>query len=558
MADPTVDELHQRIQGMSAAHRLLAFPILLAVHRLGGSAKKKDVEAEVRRLVDGKISKDDLDQLKSRGRFGFSRYELKARGFIEGESGTWALTPLGKAYMAAHANDAIEILPFTLEPLRNAETLQVPTERVDTTSFHAFELPVLEVLASGKSRRKDLLEAVGVSLKDKLLPGDFRKLPSGPMVWRFRTNWTLTTLGKDGHAQNVESGQWRITDAGRQRLKEEKSTWDIKSFPSSYADVVVEGATAVAPKPSAPSVRSGPVTLEPLRRTLGDGLVNALHERIRPDLGATPSVATKRNLILYGPPGTGKTHIAKAVARVLTGDTEGGSEGQFRIVQFHPSYSYEDFIQGLKPDLTKTELRYALGKGPFLRIVEDAKNDPNAFYVLVIDEVNRGDPARIFGELLYALEYRDEPVTLPGGGELVVPSNLVIIGTMNSVDRSVALVDYALRRRFGFVRVDPNPETIEHVHGDTTLGNGGAIVLAEFNNWLEKRLDREHVLGHSYFLGGTLDPNSASTFDQVWSLDVRPLLEEYFFGDGDALKEAAAQWKAAVAMALSEDEEAAE
>jgi 5-methylcytosine-specific restriction protein B len=300
------------------------------------------------------------------------------------------------------------------------------------------------------------------------------------------------------------------------------------------------------------------VTLEPLRRLLGNDLVNSLHERIRPDLGATPSVATKRNLILYGPPGTGKTHIAKAVARVLTGDTEGGSEGQFRIVQFHPSYSYEDFIQGLKPDLTKTELRYALGKGPFLRIVEDAKNDPNAFYVLVIDEVNRGDPARIFGELLYALEYRDEPVTLPGGGELVVPSNLVIIGTMNSVDRSVALVDYALRRRFGFIRVDPNPETIEQVHGDTTLGNGGAIVLSEFNAWLAKRLDREHVLGHSYFLGGTLDPNSPNTFEQVWSLDVRPLLEEYFFGDGDALKEAAAQWKAAVAMALSEDEEAAE
>ncbi len=557
MADPTVDKLHQRIQGMSAAHRLLAFPILLAVHRLGGSAKKKDVEAEVRRLVDGKISKDDLDQLKSRGRFGFSRYELKARGFIEGESGTWALTPLGKTYMTAHVNDAIEIPSFTLAPAREHGDPLVPTERVSATPMRALVLPMLEALATGKSRRKELLEVVGELLKDKLLPGDFRKVPSGMVVWKFRANWTLSELSKDGHAQNVDSGQWRITDAGRQRLKEEKPTWDIKSFPSSYADVVVEGA-ATTPRPSAPVVRTGPVTLDPLRRLLGDTLVNALHERIRPDLGATPSVSTKRNLILYGPPGTGKTHVAKAVARVLTGDNEGGSEGQFRIVQFHPSYSYEDFIQGLKPDLTKTELRYALGKGPFLRIVEDAKNDPNSFYVLVIDEVNRGDPARIFGELLYALEYRDEPVTLPGGGELVVPSNLVIIGTMNSVDRSVALVDYALRRRFGFVRVDPNPEIIEQVHGDTTLGNGGAIVLAEFNDWLAKRLDREHVLGHSYFLGGTLDPNSTGTFDQVWSLDVRPLLEEYFFGDADALKEAATQWKAAVAMALSEDEETAE
>lgn len=176
--------------------------------------------------------------------------------------------------------------------------------------------------------------------------------------------------------------------------------------------------------------------------------------------------------------------------------------------------------------------------------------------MLVIDEINRGDPARIFGELLYGLEYRGKLVGLSSGGELSVPPNLIILGTMNSVDRSVALVDYALRRRFAFVRVEPNADVIRTVRGESPLGSVAAEVLEQFNRWITGRLGREHVLGHSIFLNAAVALNDVSSLETVWDLDVAPLLEEYFFGEPEALAEARRAWKDALEAALAAAHEA--
>lgn len=276
---------------------------------------------------------------------------------------------------------------------------------------------------------------------------------------------------------------------------------------------------------------------------------------MRPDLGPVPrssGTAIARNVILYGPPGTGKTFLALAAAKALTGEEEIGPDGRIRIVQFHPSYAYEDFIQGLRPDLEHTELRYHLNRGPFLQICEEAGQDPDHYHVLVIDEINRGDPARIFGELLYALEYRDQPIDLALGGQLIVPPNLILIGTMNSVDRSVALVDYALRRRFGFVRVDPDPEVIVSLRSSSTLAAPAAGLLSTFNDWLNQRLDADHTLGHSFFLNPTIELESKTDIKKIWDLDVRPLLEEYFFGDRESLEEASKKWTSIFRQELAE------
>ncbi|MFT3710989.1 MAG: AAA family ATPase [Archangium sp.] len=511
------------------------------------------------RLTRGQISESDFAELRARGRLGFTRMALRNLGLISPseQTGTWSLTQLGIRYAAARASEPIKIEPFTIAPRTEEADAVKGVETVFAHPERYYIVPILEALVSGVSQRGDLLDTVEARIKRHLTPGDRRSHASGVVVWEGRANWAISNIKAKGLIETAGSGQWRITDAGRKYLEAERATWGANEAtpPRSKAAVAIE-------LKQSPSKRDAtehrPIdALEGLRSRLGTKLIDAVTARIRPEFGATPpnDQSTKRNLILYGPPGTGKTHVARALAMAITGDSDGGDDAQFRLVQFHPSYSYEDFIQGLRPDLSSvTQLRYELQEGPFLRISQAAEDEPDSFFVLVIDEINRGDPARIFGELLFALEYRDEAVTLAQGGTLTVPPNLIIIGTMNSVDRSVALVDYALRRRFSFIRIDPDPEVIERVHGTTLLGRAGPSVLESFNEWLTSQRDADHALGHSYFLNVAF-PDRADVFDRIWDLDVRPLLEEYFFGDRALLDKAAAQWKSVVASAVAEAEQ---
>ena len=161
----------------------------------------------------------------------------------------------------------------------------------------------------------------------------------------------------------------------------------------------------------------------------------------------------KRQMIFYGPPGTGKTYVARRIA----GQCRLGG-GDFSIVQFHPSYSYEDFVEGFRPRLHNGQPGFELTPGPLRRIAAQAAANPSATYILVIDELNRGNVAKVFGELYFLLEYRNEEMDLQYGGasaptdpgKFRLPENLWFICTMNTADRSIALMDAALRRRFYF------------------------------------------------------------------------------------------------------------
>jgi 5-methylcytosine-specific restriction protein B len=160
----------------------------------------------------------------------------------------------------------------------------------------------------------------------------------------------------------------------------------------------------------------------------------------------------KRQLIFYGPPGTGKTFVARALAKHLME----GEEPTF--LQFHPSYSYEDFFEGFRPVRGRNRgmPQFALVPGPLKKIAQKAASDPLKTFVLVIDEINRGNLAKIFGELYFLLEYRDEEIMLQYGGQpFSLPKNLLIIGTMNTADRSISHIDAALRRRFHFFPLFP-------------------------------------------------------------------------------------------------------
>lgn len=309
-----------------------------------------------------------------------------------------------------------------------------------------------------------------------------------------------------------------------------------------------------------------------------------------------------KNMILYGPPGTGKTYITATYAVLICGwytlDTlknmnhskimeiyhELEQEGRIGFTTFHQSYGYEDFIEGIRPVLDKEKtdaqnqseeqkseksrnLEYTMEAGVFKAFCEKAEKESKKPYVFIIDEINRGNISRIFGELITLIEESkrkgeadERSVILPYSGlPFSVPSNVYIIGTMNTADRSIALLDTALRRRFSFVEMMPDtevlkdikievpemPDTVDKKAGNTTTAGektGNATgseskstidiqkLLEIINQRIEVLYDREHTIGHAYFCGlkktATLDG-----LKNVFKKSVLPLLQEYFFDD---------------------------
>ena len=255
------------------------------------------------------------------------------------------------------------------------------------------------------------------------------------------------------------------------------------------------------------------------------------------------------NTILYGPPGTGKTYatVEKAVA-IIEPQSAGKSredikhrydqlveDGRIAFVTFHQSFSYEDFVEGIRASTVDGQITYAVEPGIFKQIADRARQSGKETpYVLIIDEVNRGNASSIFGELITLLEPEkrlgtedSRTLTLPYSKEpFGVPDNLYIIGTMNTADRSLTLLDTALRRRFEFEELKPDskllPKSIE--------GIDLRLMLDTINNRIEAIYDREHRLGHAYFLGLKDKPEIAE-LSRIFDRHIIPLLQEYFFED---------------------------
>ena len=244
----------------------------------------------------------------------------------------------------------------------------------------------------------------------------------------------------------------------------------------------------------------------------------------------TKLLEEKRQLIFQGPPGTGKTWLARKLAQHLA-----GNGGESRLVQFHPSYAYEDFVQGYRPTLTDGNAGFSLRNGPLLEMAGRARKAPDEKHFLVIDEINRGNLAKVFGELYFLLEYRDEEMRLQYSAEpFSLPANLYLIGTMNTADRSIALVDMALRRRFYFVEFHPDKPPIEDLLGRWFRKHPPQVdwvesVVAKANAELN---DPHAAIGPSYFMKKDLDEETAR---RVWEHSVLPYIEERLFGHPDRL-----------------------
>ena len=235
----------------------------------------------------------------------------------------------------------------------------------------------------------------------------------------------------------------------------------------------------------------------------------------------------KKQVIFQGPPGTGKTYLARKLAACLA-----GSSDRVRLVQFHPSYAYEDFVQGFRPTLKDGQAGFELRDGPLLRMAELAR-EADEKHFLIIDEINRGNLSKILGELYFLLEYRDEAIQLQYSDEsFSLPKNLYLIGTMNTADRSIALVDLALRRRFHFVEFHPDKAPLggllDRWLERNSLGQMSwvARVLDSANAELK---DHHAALGPSYFMPQD-KKLSEERVRRIWEHNVMPYIEERLFG----------------------------
>ena len=234
-------------------------------------------------------------------------------------------------------------------------------------------------------------------------------------------------------------------------------------------------------------------------------------------------------VIFYGPPGTGKTYLAQEIAQHVAGDA-------YRLVQFHPAYSYEDFFEGYRP-VSKVDgsVGFELKGGPLRTLVDQAIENPTVPHVLIIDEINRGNLAKIFGELYFLLEYRDRSIDLlyasGSDKDFTLPKNVYLIGTMNTADRSIALVDAAMRRRFAFVSLHPSEEPTRSLLRSWLMATDRDLRVADLLDELNSRIeDSDFKIGPSYFMrDAVFHPGG---LERVWRTAILPLLEEHYFGQG--------------------------
>ncbi|MBX3011348.1 MAG: AAA family ATPase [Caldilineaceae bacterium] len=402
------------------------------------------------------------------------------------------------------------------------------TSEVIEAVFARVATPKTKKKATAERQKQQLYQARRLLVRAGLLDANQRGL------------WRLTKTGQALNLTEATAASLFAETLYQQRLaaslQDESST--IRRLAESPVTYTIQPSSQSKSEPATLAEPPEPTALPPTVETVAPpySLAACAVATFLPEAMLRRWVSAlerKGQAIFYGPPGVGKTFLAEQVAAHLVGGTDGFVE----VVQFHAAYAYEDFVQGIRPVAgPHGEVRYAVIAGRFLAFCQRAAHCSGRC-VLIIDEINRADLARVFGELMYLLEYRERTVRLAADGRtFAIPANVRLIGTMNTADRSIALLDHALRRRFAFIALQPDVEVLRRFHRQNATGfavDGLIDLLRRVNSEIG---DAHYAIGHSFFLRTDL----ATELPDIWQLEIEPYLEEYFFDQPDRV--AAFRW----------------
>ena len=400
--------------------------------------------------------------------------------------------------------------------------------------FSKWYAPVIDTLykMGGKGKRPDIHQKI---IEDYGITDDELKVVNSTGIAKVLNDidWARNYLVYEGFIDKNEGGVWSLTDLG-------KTIIITDELASKLTAKWIKIKTAEREHRYIPEIDLSPYYVcrendaqnSNIPYTKEDFLSQVYMEAERYDT-LVALLQNKKNLILQGAPGVGKTFVAKRLACSMMGEKD---ESRIEFIQFHQNYSYEDFIMGYRPDGSDFKLSY----GIFYRFCQTAANHPDKEFFFIIDEINRGNMSKIFGELLMLIEkdYRGTKATLAYSGlPFSVPKNLYIIGMMNTADRSLAMIDYALRRRFSFFEIEPGFSSEGFMNYQKTFENEtfnaliAQIKILNKEITEDKSLGRGFQIGHSYFCGREERGVDEEWMRSVVEFDILPMLSEYWFDE---------------------------
>ncbi len=592
----TMSVFHTKIEGVPQFVSYFA-PVHRAMQQLGGQATPKQVYAHIAQH-DG-LSAEDMAQTNKNGmptfenRAAWARFYMTKAGWMYApKHGVWALTEQGRQATDLTEEQAVVMFKSVATQLKGHEDeVKAPEDHVQPDSAQYWFVGAMWGDGEGDQMPRFLKEGIWQNGYEDKFSDQVKKMKVGDRIaikatfarkhgapfenkgktvsaMKIKAIGTVTRNQGDGRTVDVvwepltEPREWyfytyRFTIT-RARVEDEVLARRLVAFTfdgaqQDYAffmaqpywrDRFTETGSGTLDVENIDNETDAPEEVEQVPPVAVYGVADIVAEGCFVSEAELHTMlkrwTEKKNLILQGPPGTGKTWLAKRLAKALIGQKNVTDE-QLRVVQFHPALSYEDFVRGYRPS---GDGRLALIDGLFLQVVQAAIAQPDVEHVLIIEEINRGNPAQVLGEMLTLLECskrsRAEAMELAysksRGEKVYVPENVYVIGTMNVADRSLALVDLALRRRFAFVNLVPSLNTAwqqwcSDKGMDTATLKHIQTRMAALNQEIaaDRALGAQFQIGHSYLTPYEPVADAQAWFSEVVLSEIGPLLHEYWF-----------------------------